>query len=224
MKTERIYKNAIFAASAALVLMVGCSVNVKKDEEGRDKNVEVKSPIGDIKVNKEGGKDKNVSIRSPFGNLNVDTEKVSASDIGLSVYPGATEAPDEEHNQSKANVNIDSPWFTLKVQALKYKSNDSQDKIWEYYKKELKKYGRVLECKPGSPDMNYTKKNDDDLTCHDDEKNGSKKVNLDMDRDSIELRVGTKQSFRVVGMKQDGKGSSFALVRIRMKEDSKDAN
>jgi len=217
-------KNVMSVALAALVLMAGCSVDVKKDEQGREKKVDIKSPLGDIKVNKEGGKEKNVSITSPFGNLKVDTEKVSASDIGVSVYPGATEAPDEDNNQSKANVNIDSPWFSLKVQALKFKSGDSQDKIWEYYKKELKKYGRVLECKPGSPDMNYTKKNDDDLTCHDDHNNNPKGPHMNLDKSDNELRVGTQNSFRVVGVKQDGKGSSFALVRVRMKEDSKEAN
>jgi len=209
MIAKRLNRNVLSMVSAALLLLAGCSVDVKKDEEGRDKKVEIQSPVGNIKVNKEGGKDKNVSITSPFGSLKVDT---------------ATEAPEEDNNQSKANVNIDSPWFTLKVQALKYRSNDPQDKIWEYYKKELKKYGRVLECKPGSSDMNITKKNEDDLTCHDDHNNNPKGPHMNLEFYTNELRVGTQDSFRVIGVKPDGKGSSFALIRVRMKEDSKDAN
>jgi len=225
MKTTRndsiLYYSTVLLA---LLLTAGCSVNVQKDENGKEKKVTVESPLGDIKVDKTDGKDKHVSITSPFGNLKVDTDNVKASDIGLSVYPGSTLVPDEDHDQSKANVNINSPFFSLRVVALKYRTDDAEDKVWEYYKKEMKKYGRVLECKPGSSDMELNKKKDDDLTCHDDHNNNPKGPHVNLDSDSTNLRAGTQDHFRVVGFKHDGKGTQFSLVLVSVHGDEKEAN
>ena len=225
MKTTRSY--TLLYSSAALLalwLVAGCSVDVQKDENGKEKKVSVESPIGDIKVDKTDGKDKHVSITSPFGNLKVDTDNVKASDIGLNVYPGSTIVPDDDHDQSKANVNISSPFFSLRVVALKYRTDDVQEKVWEFYKKDMKKYGRVLECKPGSPDMDVSKQKGDELTCRDDEDHNHKGVHMDVDTEKMNLRVGAQGHFRVVGFKPDGKGTQFSLVLVSVHGDEKEAN
>ena len=54
-------------AVVALLLLPACSVNVKKGENGEDKKVDIHTPVGDIKVDKEA----------------------DARDTGLPVYPGA---------------------------------------------------------------------------------------------------------------------------------------
>jgi hypothetical protein len=133
-------------ATLGLALLAGCNIHTN---------------------NKEGG-EKNVSIRSPLGALNVKTDEVNPKDTGLSVYPGARLKPEsDEHNQGKANVNIDTPWFGVRVVALTYLTDDPQDKVWDYYKKEMSKYGRVLECKPGSPDLTASVRDKDALSCND---------------------------------------------------------
>src|SRR4051794_11225973 len=127
--------NLISVALSAAVLLAGCSIHESKNSNG-------------------DGKDKNVSISSPFGGLKVRTDQVDPKDTGLPVYPGARLKPDTDKNhEGKANVNIDTPWFGVKVVALTYLTDDPQEKVWDYYKKEMSKYGKVLECKPGSPDM-----------------------------------------------------------------------
>ena len=38
-------------AMAAVVIVTACSINVKKDEQGQDKNVDINTPFGGIHVN-----------------------------------------------------------------------------------------------------------------------------------------------------------------------------
>ena len=83
-----------------------------------------------------------------------------------------------------------------------------------YYKDELKKYGSVLECHPNhdspSAKMNTGDSDDDSkLKCEGDQ-NGK----------TIELKAGTEQNQHIVSIKpgDDGKGSDFGLVYIRMRK------
>jgi hypothetical protein len=197
MSQKRQLANASAAVLALCLFVVGCGVHVKKEST-------------------ESG-DKNVTISTPFGGMHVKTDEVSAKDTGLQAYPGARLVPKRDNNDSKANVDIDTPWFGLKVVALKYESDDSPEKIWEFYKKDMAQYGRVLECKPGSSDLKIEKKNKDDLTC---EKGHSKArtQRVDMPASDMELRVGTDQRMRVVGFTPSGKGTQFSLVYVVTRE------
>src|SRR6266404_3592928 len=163
------------AATLGISLLAGCNIHTR---------------------GKDGG-EKNVSIHSPLGALNVRTDEVNPKDTGLSVYPGARLKPEsDEHNQGKANVNIDTPWFGVKVVALTYQTDDPQEKVWDYYKKDLSKYGRVLECKPGSPDMNVSSKEKNDLTCDDKDK-GDHKKGMNIHPEDVQLKVGTDDRQRI---------------------------
>lgn len=177
---------ALGVAILAALLLPGCSLNVKKHENGEDKQVDITTPIGGIHVSK--GAD--------------------AGDVGIAVYPGATlKQNDSDGNDKSANVNISTFGFGLKVVALEYRSSDSPDKLVAYYKDELKKYGKVLECHTTHFDVNPDIKESDHgshaLTC--DGSNGS----------NIELKVGTKENQHIVAVEPDGKGSSFSLVYVR---------
>ena len=172
-----------------------------------------------IQTKHEEGSDheKNVKIETPLGGMNVRTDNVEAKDTGMSVFPGAKlkERDEDGHNDKKANVNIDTPWFGLKVVALSYESSESQEKIWEYYKKELSKYGRVLECKPGSSDMDLTAKDDEELTCRESKKGHAK---YSSDSGHMELKVGTANKQRIVALKPSGSGTEFSLVYVHTRE------
>ncbi len=179
-----------------LAWATGCGVHVKKETTASG--------------------DKDVTVSTPFGGLHVRTDDVSARDTGMKPYPGARLMPQKDNTDTKANVNIDTPWFGLKVVALKFESDDPTDKIWDFYKKDMSQYGRVLECKAGSPDMNLEKKNKDDLTC---EKSGSRRAHkMDIPTGDMELRVGTSERMRIVGFKPSGKGTEFSLVYVVTRE------
>jgi len=171
-------------AIAALLLLPACSVNVKKGENGQDKNVDIHTPVGDIKVDKDA----------------------DARDTGLPVYPGARIRRDDDDKDNKsANVNLSFGEYGLKVVALEYESDDKPEKLVSFYQSQLKKYGNVIEChvhSHGGHVETDAKGDSDELKCED--SGGS----------TIELKVGTKQNQRIVSVEPQDKGCHFALVRV----------
>ena len=178
-------------AVIALVLLPACSINVKKNEDGEDKKVDVETPVGGIHVSKDA----------------------DVRDVGLAVYPGARKKQkDSSGDEKSANVNISGPGFGVKVVAVEYLSDDSPDKLIAYYRDQLKKYCSVLEC--------HTSKHGGDVEVnkmsHPDRKE-SKKLTCDNDDSgkTVELKVGTEDNQHIVAVEPQGKGSSFALVYVQ---------
>jgi hypothetical protein len=183
---QTVSKFALGVATLAALLSPACSINVKKEQNGQDKQVDINTLVGGIHVSK--GAD--------------------VADVGLAVYPGARLKQDGSDGKDKsANVNISSFGFGLKVVALEYQSDDAPDKLVAYYKDQLKKYGKVLECHTShlnvNPDIRGSDHGSHELTCE-----GSSGNN-------IELKVGTKENQHIVAVEPDGKGSSFSLVYVR---------
>ncbi len=178
-------------AFTVLLALPACNVNVKKDSEGKEKNVDIETPMGALHVAKDA------DIR----------------DVGLPVYPGARkkEKSDSEH-ENNAHINISSSLFGLKVVAIEYLSDDPPAKLVSYYKDELKKYGGVLEC--------HTNKDNASATMNPGDSDDDSKLKCESDQNgkTIELKVGTEQNQHIVSIKpgDDGKGSDFGLVYVRM--------
>jgi hypothetical protein len=188
MRKIRLPTFAAVAASAgfvAVLLLPACSVNVKKEANGQDKQVDIKTLLGGVHVSKQA----------------------DVSDVGLAVYPGARlkEEKDSEGSDKSANVNISGFGYGLKVVALEYESDDAPGKVLSFYRGQLKKYGNVLECHTsrGKWNFNMGKNDSDELTC---EGSGG---------NDIELRVGKKYDQHIVAVEPEGKGSSFSLVYVR---------
>jgi len=177
---------ALSVAAIGILLFPACSVNVKKEKNGEDKQVDIRTPVGGIHVSKDA----------------------DVADVGLSVYPGARiKEKDSDGGDKSANVNISGFGYGLKVIALEYQSDDSPAKLVAFYKDQLKKYGSVLECRTSHLDVDANVKGSshdpDELTCGDSSGN------------NIELKVGNKENQHIVAVESDGKGSSFSLVYIR---------
>jgi hypothetical protein len=151
------------------------------------------------KENKQGDNRK-LDIQTPIGDLHVSSE-VDAQDIGLAVYPGARIRPSSENNKGSANVNISTSVFGVKVAVLEYLSDDSPAKVAEFYRRELAKYGTVLECR-GSGHVAIPKGENQELSCE--AKSG----------EAMELKVGTRSHQHLVSIKPDGQGTQFSLVYI----------
>lgn len=194
MSAQSICRNSFSLAlisSISVLTLSACSVNVKKSENGQDKNVDIRTPIGGIHVSK--GAD--------------------ARDIGLSIYPGARLKQEEnDDNEKSANVNLSFGSFGLKVVAIEYESDDAPDKVISFYRNELRRYGVVVECHTHKHGGNVSIKNrghsdSESLSCDDD--GGS----------NVELKTGTKRNQRVVAIEPRDKGCKFALVRVQTSND-----
>lgn len=173
-----------------LLAVCACSVNVKKSNSSNDED------------------DKNVDIKTPFGEIHVDKD-ADVRDTGLPVYAGARLKQKSENGDEKsANVNISTSAFGLKVIAVEYESDDPPNKLISFYEDQLKKYGNVLQCHSshhgGGYHADYHGQNSEQLKC---EGNNDGKT--------IELKAGTNSNQHIVAIDPQGKGSDFALVYVR---------
>jgi len=156
---------------------------------------------------------KDVDIRTPLGSISVRKAAPDAKDTGLALYPGATPKPESDHDGS-ANVNISSAFFGLKVIALKYQSDDPPDKILSFYRKDMGRYGKVVDC-AGDYHVNFhpheKRDKNAEVTCDSGIPSGKE--------DKEVLKVGTENNQRIMAVKPSGKGSEFALVYVRAHDD-----
>lgn len=176
--------------------LTACNMQVEKGEDGKEKKVEIATPLGGLKVR---------------------TDNVDARDTGLKVYPNSRLKPGENNeDKDKANVNINTPFFNLKVVAVTYLTDDPPDKVLAFYRDDIKRFGNTVECKDtGSREK---KKDNHELSapvsCEGSDihvKTGGDKL-----ESAIELKAGTNGNQRVVAVKPDGNGSEFSLVYVRM--------
>ncbi len=134
-----------------------------------------------------------------------------AKDIGLPLYPGARRHKDKDEDSPGINFNLWG-WGSgsgVKLAVLKMESDDSMDKIADYYKKQLSKYGKVLDCSHPDPNAKSSDKKDkvDDnkpLTCADDTP----------DKGGLLFKSGTKSDQHVVSIQPAPHGSLFQLVHV----------
>jgi hypothetical protein len=197
----------VFGSTAAIGLLAlatiatGCTVKTSsRNGDNGDKATESKG----------------AEITTPFGTLRARNED-NGKATGLAVYPGARLLK-EKDNDHGGNVVIDTPVFGLKVVAVKYETDDSPEKVLDFYRKELKQYGKkVLECRPShEPDDVvvgdvHKNKSENELTCDKNDK-GSGPV--------TELKAGTEDNQHVVGIEQKGKTTQIALVYVRVHGDN----
>jgi len=184
---------ALTLTLGGLLALPACDINVKKDNQGQEKNVDIETPVGGLHVTKDA----------------------DVRDTGLPVYPGARrKEKSNDGDENSAHVNISTSLFGIKVVAIEYLSDDPPEKLVAYYKDQLKKYGNVLECRTNERHIG-TNMNGEDTS------GDSKKLKCEGDQNgkTIELKVGNEQNQHIVSVKpaDSGKGSDFGLVYIQMR-------
>ena len=185
MRRTELWSLGIASLALASLFLSACSVNVKKENNGQEKQVDISTPMGGIHVSKD----------------------VSPEDVGIAVYPGATLKDKGNGENKSANVNLSSFGYGLRVVVLEYQSNDAPEKVVAFYKDQLTKYGSVLVCHTAGFDMNADIKRSDgsshELTCQGDHGH------------NVELKVGTQENQHIVAIEPSGSGSNFSLVHVR---------
>lgn len=198
------FELALVAALAAG--LGGCRIHVDKDANGGDKNVR---------------------IDTPFGGLHVNTDQLTATDLGLPVYPGAQLRNTDDKHKS-ADVHMGFGEWQMRVRAVGYSSHDAQDKVLAFYKQALGRYGDVLTCDNNKP-ISQPTVTKEGLTCESDK---NEKVHVDNGYDSssggLQLKAGSKRHQHILAFDSPGVNETrFALVALdlpNLGEDKKSKN
>ncbi len=194
MRTRHLF--LCFAALSILAISA-CSVHTEKSASGdNEKNVDIETPVGDLHVGKD----------------------VDARDAGLAVYPGAKlkDKKGDDDDSHSANLSIMTSLFGLKVVAAEYVSDDAPAAISAYYKDQMKKFGKILECHTDKVGKNV------DVNEKDDHHSGPVTCESPNTGNVLELKVGTEDNQHVVSIEPRGKGTDFSLVFVRVRGKSGD--
>jgi hypothetical protein len=177
-----------------LIALTGCTVTTHDKGDGKKDDVDIRTPLGSLSV-KEGNND--------------------IKDTGLSLYPGARVKKDSDDDKG-ANVNISSSLFGLKVVSMNFETDDPSAKVLAFYRKDMGKYGKVLNCSGDfNMNMNFAHKDkDSEVTCQGEGSDHEYKE---------QLKVGTENNQRIVAVKPKSNGAEFTLVFVRA-WGSKDTN
>lgn len=150
--------------------------------------------------------DKNLDIRSPIGDLHMGDD-ASAKKIGVPLYPGARLKSDED-NKNRANLSVLTEAFGMKLVVANYISQDDPAKVVEFYRNKLKKYGKVLECHSdkhgGDISVDDKESSSKELKC--DENSGPVT--------ELKVGTEDNQHIVAVEPGEGSKGSNFALVYV----------
>jgi len=131
----------------------------------------------------------------------VASKHAGAKDVGLPMYPGAREQKDKSEDSPAVKLGLWGGNSGFKLAVVKLESNDGPDKVAAFYRKALKKYGKVLDC-TGSPKATVGDSNE--LGCEDEHPENGELV----------LKAGTKQEQHLVGIKSSGGLTQFQLVYV----------
>ena len=136
-----------------------------------------------------------------------------AKEVGLPIYPGAKPHKDKDNDSPAAQIGMWGSSFGFKLAVMKMESADAPDKIAEFYRKALAKYGRVLNCPGVSTESSGKDKSasSNSLDCGDDKP----------DPGGMLLKAGTKEKQHIVGIKPNGQGSLFQLLYLEARGDDK---
>jgi len=184
-------RSGIALASVLVIAATACSVQVDPSKNG----------------------DKNVKIQTPVGGVQVKTDTMAAADVGLPVYPGATLDDQGDKNHGSADIHLGFGDWQMRLKVVKYHTTDPQDKVIEFYRKAMGRYGDVVQCQHskavGTPTVTR-----EGLGCDNSNKNvHTSDQGIMAGNGSNELKAGSEKHQHIVGIDQsNSNGTKFSLV------------
>lgn len=130
-------------------------------------------------------------VETDSGRYGFSADKLDAQSLGVAQYPGATVAQEDNNEGKGASLTFDWGRDSVKLHVQKYLTQDSPEPVLAFYRKQLAKYGPVLECREGKAFGSVPP----GLKCEDDK-----------DDSGTELRAGSEGRQHIVGVsRKDGK-------------------
>ena len=183
------------SASLATLLLAGCRIT-------SDKN----------------GKNDNVDISTPFGSMQVKSnDKADSAGLGLTTYPGAVPVKDDKDDSNSADLNMSFGDFHMGLKVISYQTNDSPDKVLAFYRKDMARYGEVIECQDNEP-VGTPTRTSQGLTCQDKGDKAEKNhIHGNISSDGgLELRAGSELRQHIVGVEKKNGGTRIGLVMLSL--------
>jgi hypothetical protein len=140
-----------------------------------------------------------IVVETDTGRYGVGVEKLDPKQLGVAIYPGAKVAEGKDNETNSANLFLDWGKDSTHLYVQKYVTSDSAEKVVSFYRKQLSRYGLVVECRNGKP-VNANAAN-------------AKCDSRDDDKD-IELKVGPDTKQHVVGVTPTASGTEFGIVYL----------
>jgi hypothetical protein len=140
--------------------------------------------------------------------LNI-TDRARSEETGLRHYPGATPMPNKKGDEEGANIHFSLGDYGLKIVAVKLKTEDAKDKVAAFYRKDLERFGAVLDCSNADGvDIQIGRK--------------TKILVCDKERDRVKrgglvFKAGTRANQRVVSIEPKSEGVEIALVHVEVR-------
>jgi hypothetical protein len=139
-----------------------------------------------------------IVVETDSGRYGVGAEKLDPKQLGVAIYPGA-KVDESENASSDASLSLDWGRDSTRLYLQNFVTSDSADKVLSFYRKQLSKYGAVLQCRNGKPVAAVPSQ----LKC-----------DSDKDFNSIELKAGSEKKQHMVGVTPTAGGSQFEVVYL----------
>jgi hypothetical protein len=166
-----------------------------------------------VQVDPSKNGDKNVKIQTPVGGVQVKTDTMAAADVGLPVYPGATLADKGDKNHGSADIHLGFGEWQMRLKVVEYHTTDPQEKVLDFYRKAMGRYGDVVQCQHSKPVGTPTVTREG-LSCDDNDKNiHTSDKGIMAGNGSNELKAGSPKHQHIVGIERsNSNGTDFSLL------------
>jgi hypothetical protein len=140
--------------------------------------------------------------------------KADAKDVGLPLYPNSTPHKDKDDDSASVNFGLYGGSLGVKFAVMKMETAATPEKVADFYKKALKKYGTVLDC-TNAPALTQEQKDANEksntLACDDDHAGKGGYV----------FKAGKRDDQHIVSVETGVPGTEYALVYMSTKGTSK---
>lgn len=164
----------------------------------------------------KNGNNENVDIGTPFGGVHVKTNNEVSGGLGLTPYPGAVLEKNDKSGKTDGAADVDMSFgrFHLGVKAASYLTPDSPSMVLAFYKKDMARYGVVLEC-DGHHAVGSVSRTPEGLTCDDEgSKNRISWSTSDDGSSANELRAGSKMHQHIIGIEKKHGQTKIGMVAL----------
>ena len=164
-------------------------------------------PFSAVAQSQQAGPEKKFEIKTPWGGVTASGQ-AKPQDVGLPLYPGARPLKERPSEDPQVTFSFWTEKEGFKLVVLKYESDERMEKVADFYRKALAKYGKVLECTGSGKRVAAKDERSNELDCEESEPSPG----------GLELKAGKKDMQRILALTPKAKGCEFAMVYLETRK------